>query len=89
MPSESGSSGRLNLPPGLILSANGTISGTPTKGGSFDTYPRVTDANGKETIKQLTIVLIDSTFAIVGDGISNCLSLQGKSWDFLGGGWRG
>lgn len=71
MPSESGSSGRLNLPPGLILSANGTISGTPTKGGSFDTYPRVTDANGKETIKQLTIVLIDSTFAIVGDGISS------------------
>ena len=22
-------------------------------------------------------------------GVSNCLSLQGKSLDFLGGGWRG
>jgi formylglycine-generating enzyme required for sulfatase activity len=64
-------SGPLNLPPGLSLSANGTISGSPTMGGEFKFYPRVTDANGKSAIKLLTIVIKDPTFAITGTDISS------------------
>ena len=64
-------SGPLNLPPGLSLSANGTISGSPKMGGEFKFYPRVTDANGKSAIKLLTIVIKDPTFAITGTDISS------------------
>ena len=71
VPSGNGASGAFNLPPGMILSANGTLTGPPTKGGDFQFYPRVTDANGNKAMKLLTIVIKDPTFAITGTDISS------------------
>ena len=46
-----------SLPPGLILSSNGTISGTPTQSGAFDFVVQLTDSLGRSVqwIYSLTI----------------------------------
>ena len=47
-----------SLPPGLALAANGTVSGTPTKAGTYDFTVKVTDAKGETATQALTIVII-------------------------------
>jgi len=47
-----------SLPPGLVLAANGSVSGTPTKEGAYDFTVKVTDANGESATQPLTIVVI-------------------------------
>ena len=46
-----------SLPPGLALAANGTVSGTPTKAGTYDFTVKVTDAKGQTATQALTIVI--------------------------------
>jgi hypothetical protein len=45
------------LPPGLTLAADGTLSGTPTKAGSYDVMVMLTDANGVQVQRWYTIVI--------------------------------
>ena len=46
-----------SLPPGLALAANGKVSGTPTKEGTYDFTVKVTDAKGETATQALTIVI--------------------------------
>ena len=46
------------LPPGLTLSASGTISGTPTSTGSFSVTIRVRDATNATTTKNYTLQVV-------------------------------
>lgn len=50
-------SGSNPLPPGLAISANGVISGTPTTNGSYPFTVAVTDSNSITVTKQLTIAI--------------------------------
>lgn len=45
------------LPPGLSLSSAGSITGTPTKGGTFSITVRVTDAGARTGTKAFTIAI--------------------------------
>jgi YVTN family beta-propeller protein len=46
-----------SLPPGVILSTGGVISGTPTAGGTFTFTVKATDANGSNAAQPLSIVV--------------------------------
>ncbi len=46
-----------SLPPGLTLSPNGTVSGTPTDGGTFTFTVKVTDSKGATATQPLTITI--------------------------------
>lgn len=46
-----------SLPPGLSLSPDGVISGTPTTNGDFEFTVRATDANGADATRALTIAV--------------------------------
>ena len=52
------------LPPGLTLSATGTIAGTPTQAGSFPFVVRARDANGCGGSLAFTLVVTCATIAI-------------------------
>ena len=45
------------LPPGLALSADGTITGTPTTTGTFQFTAKVTDASGASVTRDFTITI--------------------------------
>ncbi len=45
------------LPPGLFLSSNGTLSGTPTSDGTFDFTIRLTDAGGRTVDRPYSITI--------------------------------
>mgnify|MGYP000622147679 CR=1 FL=1 len=47
------------LPPGLNLSSNGTLSGTPTTAGGYSFRIRVTDIQGSTAIKDFTMDVIN------------------------------
>jgi len=50
-------SGSGNLPPGLTLNSNGTISGTPTQAGTFSFTVQVRDRENKIAIKRFSITI--------------------------------
>ena len=43
------------LPPGVTLASNGTISGTPTSAGAYSVTLQVTDSNGNQAIRTYTL----------------------------------
>lgn len=47
----------MSLPPGLALSADGELTGTPTQAGTFEVPVKVTDANGDTATATLQIVI--------------------------------
>jgi hypothetical protein len=53
-----------NLPNGLTLNTNGTISGTPTATGSYTFEVTITDANGCTGVQTFTIVVDCQAIAI-------------------------
>ncbi len=52
------------LPPGLTLSSNGLISGTPTIGGTYNFDVLVTDRDGRVATKSLAITISDPGVAV-------------------------
>lgn len=52
------------LPPGIVLSPNGLLSGTPTSPGSFQITIQVTDSAGGIASKPFTITVASPTLAI-------------------------
>lgn len=52
------------LPPGLQLSTSGSLSGTPTGGGSFNFTVTVTDKNGDTGSQALTMIVYPPTIAV-------------------------
>ena len=53
------------LPPGLSLSSDGTISGTPSQGGTFTFTVKATDTDGTASAQQYTIQVLAPTAASV------------------------
>ncbi|MEI2723837.1 MAG: putative Ig domain-containing protein [Verrucomicrobiota bacterium] len=49
--------GSANLPAGLALSADGTLSGTPTTAGSFSFTVRLTDSAARSVTGDLSITI--------------------------------
>ena len=47
----------MSLPPGLMLGADGVISGTPTVAGTYPVAVKVTDSSGATATAQLQIVV--------------------------------
>lgn len=45
------------LPPGVTLTGNGTLSGTPTERGSFDFVARVTDSRGRASTLECSVAV--------------------------------
>ena len=62
------------LPPGVTLSAGGTISGTPTASGTFNFTATANDASGCSGSQSysITVVLIDTDGDSIGDYADNC-----------------
>ena len=52
------------LPAGLILAADGTLSGTPTQGGIFSLLFRATDAYGFSNTQQFALTIIAPTITL-------------------------
>jgi endonuclease/exonuclease/phosphatase family metal-dependent hydrolase len=50
-----------SLPPGLRLSVDGTVSGTPNGLGSYPFTARVQDANGAQATRQFSVMMRNST----------------------------
>jgi uncharacterized repeat protein (TIGR01451 family) len=48
-----------SLPPGISLSPDGTLSGTPTSTGAFSFTVKVTDANGQSATKATSLTIKD------------------------------
>ncbi|WP_342377312.1 putative Ig domain-containing protein [Myxococcus stipitatus] len=73
------------LPSGLVLSAEGRLSGSPTAPGTFSTQVRVTDANGRTAFRTLALTLYESPSvtttvlpeATRGEPYSTTLALSG------------
>ncbi|MCO6000073.1 extracellular catalytic domain type 1 short-chain-length polyhydroxyalkanoate depolymerase [Actinoallomurus rhizosphaericola] len=63
------------LPPGLVISSSGLITGTPTSGGSFSTTVRATDPTGAtgSTTFTWTVSGAGSTGALRAVGAGKCL----------------
>jgi hypothetical protein len=59
-------SGSNPVPPGLVLSASGTIGGTPTASGNFGFTVVVTDSASKTAQRNLSILIADSGSGGVG-----------------------
>ncbi|WP_168170772.1 putative Ig domain-containing protein [Rhodanobacter sp. C01] len=71
-----------SLPPGLLL-GSGSVSGTPTAGGSYSFTVQVTDANGKTgsqaytvTIAAATITLSPGTLSGMTDGLATSQAIS-------------
>ena len=72
-----------NLPPGLSLAPNGTLSGTPTMTGTFTFTVKATDADGMASVQQFAMQILAPTAANVsvsgrisaanGNGIRNII----------------
>ena len=67
-----------SLPPGLTLTANGVITGTPTTPGTFDFIVQVRDAENQTSTKQLRIIILQS-FAITTTSLPNGVVSTGYS----------
>lgn len=62
------------LPPGVTMSAAGTISGTPTASGTFNFSATASDASGCSGAQSysITVILIDTDGDSIGDYADNC-----------------
>src|SRR5262249_38047677 len=60
-----------NLPDGLFLFSNGTISGTPTKAGTFGFLVVATDNQGNSPTKSFSIVIVPAPLTIPGNPPGN------------------
>ncbi len=60
-----------SLPPGLSLSTQGNITGTPTTGGSFSFTVQVTDTGGRTAVKALTISVSVGALSISTNSLPN------------------
>ncbi len=60
-----------NLPPGLTLSQNGSLSGTPTTAGSYTFYAGVTDGNGLVSSSVPLTITINAAASSGNSGTSN------------------
>ena len=69
-------SGSGSLPPGLNLSTNGTISGTPTTTGSFNFTVRVTDAVSGTATKALSINVASGSTALSSQFVGQTVPTQ-------------
>ncbi len=52
------------LPPGIVLAPDGTLSGTPTAGGSFAPQVTVTDSGGRQAGRTLTLDVLGPEIAL-------------------------
>lgn len=46
-----------SIPPGMTLSSSGTLSGTPSKAGTYTFSVKVTDANGSTAVETVTLTI--------------------------------
>ncbi len=78
-----------SLPPGLSLSSNGTISGTPVSTGIFAFTARVTDAALVSSTKSLTITISSFAWQLLPNGdLTAALVASGDTEDIDAGlGW--
>src|SRR5262249_17565732 len=60
-----------NLPDGLFLFSNGTISGTPTKAGTFGFLVVATDNQGNSPTQSFSIVIVPAPLTIPGNPPGN------------------
>ena len=73
------------LPPGVSLSADGSLTGTPTATGTFSFTVKVTDANGQSATQATSVTIsagVSTTFsappaAVVGTAYSTTLTATG------------
>ncbi len=65
-----------SLPPGLSLSAGGSVSGSPTKAGSFGFYVRVADSAGGSVSAKATIAVYSALVATESCG-TKCVRGKG------------
>jgi hypothetical protein len=63
-------SGSGSLPPGLSLSSNGTINGTPTTAGNYNFTVRVTDSASATVTKALSISVVSGSTALDSQFVS-------------------
>ena len=63
--------GSAPLPTGCAISTNGTISGTPTAGGQFDFFVRVTDSLAATADQFLSITIVNPPLQITTLSLSN------------------
>lgn len=69
------------LPPGMALSASGTLSGTPTAAGHYTVVVQVTDSNGLSSAVTLNISVAASPTGIpVNDPWMLALAALGLGW---------
>ncbi|PWU16613.1 MAG: hypothetical protein C5B50_13155 [Verrucomicrobia bacterium] len=66
------------LPPGLSISSGGTISGTPTSAGTYNFTVVVTDSNGCQGSKGLSIVISCPTITVSPSALPNLV--QGAAY---------
>lgn len=52
------------MPPGIVLSPDGVLSGLPTEAGRFDVPARVTDANGCTGVSTLSLLVLCPSLSI-------------------------
>jgi hypothetical protein len=70
------------LPPGLTLSSNGLISGTPTTGGTYNFDVLVTDRDGRVATKSLAITISDPAVPVSTVFFTDQALTQVASQDF-------
>jgi len=63
------------LPPGLVLAANGTISGTPTKSGVFQVTIQAKNGVLPVSAKQYQIVISEAPAIVVGPNLSGTVGV--------------
>lgn len=72
-----------NLPPGVTMGSNGTLTGTPTASGKYQFTLKVTNSQGFSATRQVTLRIIpNSTFG----GGYNFAHFAGRMFGFLGSG---
>ncbi|MBY0507460.1 MAG: putative Ig domain-containing protein [Bryobacteraceae bacterium] len=54
-----------NVPPGLSLATNGTLSGTPTTSGTYNFFVRVTDASGLTAQASYSVVVAGTGLRVI------------------------
>ena len=65
------SPGSANPPPGVSLAANGTLSGTPTSGGTASFIARVTDGSGHTADQILSLTIANPPLQVMTSALPN------------------
>lgn len=74
------------LPAGLVLSADGTVAGTPTAAGSFNVDITATDANGQSITQPYALVVAVPTVTLSPDTLPGATAGSPYSQQFTAGG---